>query len=179
MEPEEQWRIVWSQGQVLNNTERRLLFPNCSLIVPYKVNQGIQGECSSEMQQGASPAGEAQQAGVSHCSVNKLGACWEPRAPAETFIFLSAVTTPPLINACPGVFFTEAQKPRQHSSFFKRALLIGGGCWKEYTQAEANVYTVPFLTPSSQRDPQDPWGAVSLSVAGTGCLPRPSTADSS
>ena len=109
MEPEEQWRIVWSQGQALNNTERCLLFPNCSLIVPYKVNQGIRGECSSKMQQGASPAGEAQQAGVSHCSVNKLGACWEPSAPAETFIFLPAVTPPPLINACPGVFFTEAE----------------------------------------------------------------------
>jgi len=67
------------------------------------------------------------------------------------------------------------QKPRQHSSFFKTALLIGGGCWKEHTQAEANVYTVPFLTPSSQWDPQDPWGTVSLNITGTGCLPCPSS----
>lgn len=73
------------------------------------------------------------------------------------------------------VLGSSLQKPRQHSSFFKTALLIGGGCWKENTQAEANVYTVPFLTPSSQWDPQDPWGTVSLNIDGTGCLPRPSS----
>lgn len=61
-------------------------------------------------------------AGVSCCSVNKLQAHWGPLAPDESFIFLSAMTPPPLINACPGVFFSGAE-----AAFFKTALLIGKG----------------------------------------------------
>jgi hypothetical protein len=46
---------------------------------------------------------------------------WGPRAPWESFIILSAVATPPLINACPGVLSSEAE-----AALFKTALLIDG-----------------------------------------------------
>lgn len=111
--------------------------------------------------------GEAEEQGPC-CSLNKLQASLGPRAPAESFIFLSALTPPPLINVCPGVFFSEAE-----TAFLKTTLLIGGRMLGGTRTSKANVYTVPLLNPSSQQHSQDPWGPVSLNVVNIGYLPCP------
>lgn len=108
MEPGGQWRIVWSQAQALNNMERCLLSLHCSLIVPYKASHRGRERSSKMQQETATELGEPNGRGLAAQSTSS-GLARGRRAPAESFIFLSAVTPPPLINACPGVFFSEAK----------------------------------------------------------------------
>lgn len=164
MEPGGQWRIIWSQVQDMNNKERCLLSSHYSLIVPYKVSHRRQSSvprCSRE----ARSQGEPYRGGFLLLSPHAPGLTG-PRAPTESFIFSVSHDSPSLINTCPGVSFSEAE-----AAFFKQALLIGGGRWGVHMQAEANIYTVLFLNPSSQRYPQDPWGTVSWTAVRAGCLP--------
>lgn len=105
----------------MKDMERCLPSLHCPLIVPYKASHAGR-VCFSKVQQGGyawvrgSPAAGSP-AVLSSSSRPHQG----PRSPSESFIILSAVTPPPLINACPGVFSSEAE-----AALFKTARLIDG-----------------------------------------------------
>lgn len=96
------------------------------------------------------------------------GARWEPRAPAETFIF-SVSCDSPLINVCPGAFL---QLQAAFFIFFKTALLIGGGAEGKTLKQKQMLTQFLSSPPSSQWESTRPWGTVSLNIDGIGCLPH-------
>lgn len=157
MEPGGQWRIIWSQAQDMNNMERHLLSSHCSLIVPYEVSHGREStlpRCSREAEESEGAWQQELLSAQSICSRPH----WGPMAPAESFIFLSAVTPPPLINTCPGVSFSEAE-----AAFFKKALLIGGsaleGTHSSRSKCLHSSFPHPPLLSNTHKTPgaQFPW----------------------
>lgn len=157
-EPGGQWWIVWSQAQATNNIEKCLLPSRCWLIVPYKASH--RGRVSSsKMQQGGYRGRRAQQQGSPAALSTSSRPHWGPQAPSESFILLSAVTPPPLINVCPGVFSSEAE-----AAFFKTVLLIDGGALGGARSSRSKCWHGAFPHSSSQKYTQDPWGTVSLDV---------------